>query len=162
MVVDDCSCTSIKEPLVCMCVEITGYLNIWQCCSLMLFSPWVEAERMWAGELRRQIRRLMAVLPARLISVQLIQARRKTSYWFSRVFFFMCSLFSSHWEASICRPWVTGRRLAKTELFVVSICLGIDFSTPFLAGWWVGSCCVCFLYSMRCSTGSFFSHRALL
>lgn len=134
MVVDDCSCTSIKEPLVCMCVEITGYLNIWQCCSLMLFSPWVEAERMWPGELRRQIRRLMAVLPARLISVQLIQARRKTSYWFSRMlFFFLCVFFFP-----ICRPWVTGWRLAKTELFVVSVCLGIDFfATIFswLVGW---------------------------
>lgn len=84
-VVDNCSSTNIT--LVCMCVEITGYLNIWQCCSLMLFSPWVEAERMWPGEPRRQIRHLTAMLPARLIFVQLIQACRKTSCWFSLTFF---------------------------------------------------------------------------
>lgn len=72
-------------------VEITGTLMPGSA-ALMLFSPWVEAERMWPGEPRRQIRRLMAVLPARLISVQHIQARWETSYWFSRTFFFMFSL----------------------------------------------------------------------
>lgn len=53
----------------------------------MLFSSWVEAERMWPDEPRGKIRRLMAPLPAQLISVQLIWVCRKTNYWFFFFFF---------------------------------------------------------------------------
>lgn len=53
-------------------VEITGYLNVWQGCWLMLFSALVEAERMWPDEPRRKIRRLMAPLLTVFISVRFI------------------------------------------------------------------------------------------
>lgn len=66
-----------RNALVCDHQGWTGHLNIWRCCTLLLFSPWVEAERMQPGELWRQMRRLAALLLASLFVGKPVQATRR-------------------------------------------------------------------------------------